>query len=55
MFGVDCTAALKARLPETVIEALAEAASGDLRMEIAAQTRSTITLEGRVRSSAVGE
>lgn len=55
MFGVDGTATLKARLPETVVQALAETSPGDLRMEIAAQTRSAITLESRVRSSAVGE
>lgn len=55
MLGVDGAAALEARLPETLIKALAETASSDLRMELTAQTRIPITLEGRVWTSTVGE
>lgn len=55
MLGVDGATALEARLPEALVQALAEAASGDLRVELAAQTRVPVTLEGRVRTAAVGE
>lgn len=36
MLGVNCATALEARLPEAFVQAFAEAASGDLRMELAA-------------------
>lgn len=55
MLRVDGATALEARLPEALIQALAKATSGDLRMEFAAQSRVPITLEGRVRTAAVGE
>jgi len=55
MLGVDGATALEARLPEALVQALAEAASGDLRVELATQTRAPITLESRVRATTVGE
>lgn len=55
MLGVNGAAALEACLPETFVKALAEAASSNLRMELTAQTWVPITLEGRVRTSTVGE
>lgn len=55
MLGVNGATALKARLPEAFVQTLAEAAPGDLRMKLTAQTRVPITLEGRVRTTTVGE
>lgn len=55
MLGVDGATALEACLPETLVKALAKAASSNLRMELAAQTRVPITLESRVWTSTVGE
>lgn len=55
MLGVDGAATLEARLPETFVKALAEAASSNLRMKLTAQTRVPVTLEGRVWTSTVGE
>lgn len=55
ILGVDGATALKARLSQALVQALAQTASGDLRMELAAETRVPITLEGRIGSSAVGE
>lgn len=55
MLGVNGATALEAGLPEALVQALAEAASGNLWMKLAAQPRVSITLEGRVRTSTVGE
>lgn len=55
MLGVNGATTLEARLPETLVQALAETTSGDFRMKLTAQTRVPITLEGRVRTTAVGE
>lgn len=38
VLGVNGTATLETRLPEALIQALAQAAPGDLRVELAAQT-----------------
>lgn len=56
MFGIDDTATLETRLSQTLVQTFAETASGDFRVELAAQSRISITLERRVRScSTVGE
>lgn len=55
VLGVDGAAALEARLPQALVQAFAEAAPGDLRMELAAETGVSVTLERRVRAPAVGE
>lgn len=55
MLGVNGATALEAGLPEALVQALAEATSGNLRMKLAAQTRVPITLESRVRTTTVGE
>lgn len=55
MLGVDGAATLEARLPETLVKTLAEAAASNLRMKLTAQTRVPVPLEGRVWTSTVGE
>lgn len=55
VLGVDGATALETRLTEAFVQAFAEAASGDLRVKLAAQTRIPITLERRVRPASVGE
>lgn len=55
MLGINGATALKAGLPEALVQALAEAASGDLWMKLATQARVSVTLEGRVRTTTVGE
>lgn len=55
VLGVNGAAALEARLPQALVQAFAEAAPGDLRVELAAETRVPVTLERRVRTPAIGE
>ena len=55
MLRVDGASALEARLSKTLVEALAQAPSRDLRVEFPAEPRIPETLEGRVRPPAVRE
>lgn len=55
MLGVHSAPALEARLSQALVEALTEAAPGDLRGEFAPESRIPKSLEGRVRPSAVRE
>lgn len=55
VLGVDGATALEARLSEALVQALAQAASGDLRVKLPAQTRIPISLERGIRPTSVGE
>jgi len=48
-FRVDCRSAGEARLAEAFVEALAKRLAGDLRVEVAAEARVAVPLEGGVR------
>lgn len=54
-FAINSRPALKTDLPQALVEALAQRASRDLRVELPAQSAVAVTLEGRVRSSTTGE
>jgi len=55
MLRINGATALETRLPEAFVQTLTEAASGNLRMKLATQTRVPITLESRIWTTTIGE